>query len=59
MASKDKEFQRALWISFRRLQQDYIVIAERRGDKQPYATSWANQQINELTNVELIDALSG
>lgn len=59
MASKDKEFQRVLWKSFRRLQWSYTKVAVRRGDDLSDATSWANQQINGLTNVQLIDALSG
>jgi hypothetical protein len=53
----DKEFQSSLWAAFRVVQQSYITMAEKHGEENP--TAWANQQINELTNVELIDALSG
>jgi hypothetical protein len=52
-----KKFQAALWSAFRELQGTYIPMAEKHGEADPVA--WANEQINAMTNVELIDALSG
>jgi hypothetical protein len=52
-----KKFQAALWSAFRDLQSQYIAMAEKHGEADPVA--WANVEINAMTNVEIIDALSG
>jgi hypothetical protein len=51
------DFQAVLWSAFYNLQYSYICMAEKHGEENPVA--WANEQINKMTNVELIDALSG
>jgi|TARA_R110000824_G_scaffold25363_1_gene88432 hypothetical protein len=53
------DFKMNLWTAFREMQAGYIAIAIKRpGTSEDEAVKYATDEINKLTNVELINYLT-
>lgn len=53
---RDEQFRAALWAAFRKLQKRYAEEGQSLGVDSP--VTYANEKINAMSNVDLIDALT-